>query len=98
MLTPGFNRWGQRLLHFGTSPAALVLDGVVYRRKARNQHKLMFGDNACEKLPLRTEILKTRRRAAAVTQACLGMRYSGLPQPLSHQDNEKRPPGSYRRV
>jgi hypothetical protein len=34
MLTPGVNRWGQRLLHFGTSPAALVLDGVVYRRNA----------------------------------------------------------------
>lgn len=46
MLAPGFNRWGQRLLHFGTSPAALVLDGVVYRRNARNQHKLMFGDTA----------------------------------------------------
>jgi hypothetical protein len=24
MFTPGVNRWGQRLLHFGTSPAALV--------------------------------------------------------------------------
>jgi hypothetical protein len=46
MLTLGFNRWGQTLLHFGTSPAALVLDGVVYRRNAKNQHKLMFGDNA----------------------------------------------------
>jgi hypothetical protein len=34
MLTPGVNRWGQRLLHFGTSPAALMLDGVVYRRNA----------------------------------------------------------------
>jgi hypothetical protein len=34
MLTPGVNRWGQRLLLFGTSPAVLVLDGVVYRRNA----------------------------------------------------------------
>jgi hypothetical protein len=32
MLTPGLNCWGQRLLHFGT--AALVLDGVMYRRNA----------------------------------------------------------------
>jgi hypothetical protein len=31
MLTPGFNRWGHMLLHFGTSPAALVRDGEMVR-------------------------------------------------------------------